>query len=341
MVLNVWVDDGRFTPIEYRRAGNSGLDLPIMALGLWHNFGESKDFDTQRAVVRRAFELGITHFDLANNYGPPPGSAETNFGRVLNSDLRSHRDEVVIASKAGYRMWDGPYGDGGSRKYLLASLDQSLERLGIEYVDIFYHHRFDPTTPLEETAGALATAVNSGRALYVGVSNYTGRQVRHMRSLLAEWHVPLLVQQERFSMFDRRIESSTPDEPSVLAVAADVGVGLTVFSPLAQGLLTERYLAGRVPGDSRAAVNHFLPRTNITKEYLAIARGLNDLANGRGQTLAQLAVAWVLRHQEVTSALIGASSVAQLEQTVGAAGNLNLSPEELAQIDTILGGYSI
>jgi L-glyceraldehyde 3-phosphate reductase len=324
--------------MQYRRAGFSGLDLPVIALGLWHNFGETKDFDTQRAIVRRAFDLGVTHFDLANNYGPPPGSAESAFGRVLRGDLRTHRDEIIVSSKAGYLMWPGPYGDGGSRKYLLASLDQSLGRLGLDYVDVFYHHRFDPDTPLEETVGALVTAVESGRALYVGVSNYPDAQIGRIRDLLAERHVPLLVLQERFSMFDRRIATPAPDGPSILDIARDLKIGVTVFSPLAQGLLTDRYLGGAIPADSRAAVDHFLARSDVTEDYLRTARALNAMAGERGQTLAQFAVAWVLSHPEVTSALVGASSVAQLETTLAAQENLGISDDEQRHLAAVLAG---
>ncbi len=327
--------DGR---MPYRRTGRSGLLLPAVSLGHWHNFGDTKDFETQRAVVRRAFDLGITHFDLANNYGPPYGSAETNFGRLVVDDLTPYRDEIVVSSKAGYDMWPGPYGEWGSRKYLLASLDQSLKRLGLDYVDIFYHHRWDPSTPLEETMGALATAVRQGKALYVGVSNYTGPQLAQAQRILADEGVRLLVQQERYNMFDRAIEHPTKDGAAVLDVAAEAGTGLTVFSPLDQGLLTDRYLSGAIPADSRAARNWFLKENEITPEYLATARALNDIAKGRGQTLAQLAIAWILRDERVTSTLIGASSVAQLEQTVAAVQNLEFTADELAAIDLVLAG---
>ncbi len=325
--------DGR---MPYRRTGRSGLLLPVISLGHWHNFGGEKDFDTQRAVVRRAFDLGITHFDLANNYGPPPGSAEANFGRLVADDLRPYRDEIVVSSKAGYDMWPGPYGEWGSRKYLLASLDQSLQRLGLDYVDIFYHHRWDPSTPLEESMGALATAVRQGKALYVGVSNYTGPQLAQAQRILADEGVRLLVQQERYNMFDRQVEHPTPDGAAVLDVAAEAGTGLTVFSPLDQGLLTDRYLSGTVPADSRAARNVFLTQDDITKDYLDKARALNELAADRGQTLAQLAIAWILRDERVTSTLVGASSVKQLEQTVAAVQNLTFTDDELARIDSVL-----
>ena len=327
--------------MPYRRAGVSGLDLPALSLGFWHNFGNTKDFDTQRAVVRRAFDLGITHFDLANNYGPPPGSAEENFGRLLASDLKPYRDEIVVSSKAGYLMWPGPYGDGGSRKYMLASLDQSLRRLGLDYVDIFYHHRFDDTVPLEESMGALATAVKSGRALYAGVSNYTAAQAQRASEILASDGVPLLVQQEKYNMFERRIQTTGADgvnAESVLDAAGRLGTGITVFSPLCQGLLTDRYLHG-IPADSRAAVGHFLTPDEITDDYLDRARTLNEIAAARGQTLAQLALAWILRDQRVTSALIGASSVHQLEQNVAAVANLDLTAEELSAIDAACTGY--
>ncbi len=327
--------------MSYRRAGTSGLSLPLLSLGFWHNFGHTKDWETQRAVVRRAFDLGITHFDLANNYGPPVGSAEENFGRILASDLKDYRDEIIVSSKAGYLMWPGPYGDGGSRKYLLASLDQSLQRLGLDYVDIFYHHRFDPTVPLEETMGALATAVTSGKALYVGVSNYTAAQAERAQTILATMGVPLVIQQEKYNMFERRIELTGVDgegAEAVLDAAGRNGIGITVFSPLSQGLLTDRYLNG-IPADSRAAVNHFLAPDQIDQDYLATARTLNDIAAAHGHSLAQLALAWVLRDTRVTSALIGASSVAQLDNNVATLAKLELSDDELTAIDEACAGY--
>jgi L-glyceraldehyde 3-phosphate reductase len=317
----------RYDRMPYSRSGRSGLKLPALSLGLWHNFGHERPIDTQRAIIRRAFDLGITHFDLANNYGPPAGSAETNFGRVFAEDLTAYRDELIISSKAGYHMWEGPYGEWGSRKNLLASLDQSLGRLGLDYVDVFYSHRFDPETPLEETMGALATAVHSGRALYVGVSNYSPEQTREAARLLAEHRIPLTIHQPSYSMFNRHVEGG------LLPVLDEVGAGSIVFSPLAQGLLTDRYLDGRVPSDSRAATSGFLSADRIDETYLERARGLAAIAESRGQTLAQLALTWVLRHPQVTSALIGASSVGQLEQNVAALGAPALSDEELAAIE--------
>ncbi|GLK15747.1 aldo/keto reductase [Herbiconiux flava] len=317
----------RYERMPYKRSGRSGLKLPELSLGLWHNFGHERPIDTQRAIIRRAFDLGITHFDLANNYGPPAGSAETNFGRVFAEDLAPYRDELIISSKAGYHMWEGPYGEWGSRKNLLASLDQSLTRLGLPYVDIFYSHRFDPETPLEETMGALATAVHSGKALYVGVSNYSPEQTREAARILAEHKVPLTIHQPSYSMFNRHIETG------LLPVLEEVGAGSIVFSPLQQGLLTDRYLDGHVPADSRAATSNFLSADRIDDTYLERARGLAEIAKGRGQTLAQLALTWVLRHPQVTSALIGASSVAQLEQNVAALGAPKLSDDELAAIE--------
>jgi L-glyceraldehyde 3-phosphate reductase len=317
----------RYERMPYKRSGRSGLKLPELSLGLWHNFGHERPIDTQRAIIRRAFDLGITHFDLANNYGPPAGSAETNFGRVFAEDLAPYRDELIISSKAGYHMWEGPYGEWGSRKNLLASLDQSLTRLGLPYVDIFYSHRFDPETPLEETMGALATAVHSGKALYVGVSNYSPEQTREAARILAEHKVPLTIHQPSYSMFNRHIETG------LLPVLEEVGAGSIVFSPLQQGLLTDRYLDGHVPADSRAATSNFLSADRIDDTYLERARGLAEIAKGRGQALAQLALTWVLRHPQVTSALIGASSVAQLEQNVAALGAPTLSDDELAAIE--------
>jgi len=294
---------------------------------LWHNFGDERSYDTQRAIVRRAFDLGITHFDLANNYGPPPGSAEINFGRILKDDLLPYRDEIIVSSKAGYGMWAGPYGEWGSRKTLLSSLDQSLGRLGLDYVDIFYSHRPDPDTPIEETMGALATAVHQGKALYAGISNYSPEQTVKAAAALAEHKVPLLIHQPRYSMFDRHIEDG------LFEVLDQVGAGSIVFSPLAQGLLTDRYLDGQVPGDSRAATSRFLSAEKISETYLERARALNEIASGRGQTLAQLALRWVLRQPQVTSALIGASSVKQLEQNVAALDAPDLTADEIAAIE--------
>ena len=317
----------RYDSMTYNRTGRSGLTLPALSLGLWHNFGHERPIDTQRAIVRRAFDLGITHFDLANNYGPPAGSAETNFGRILSEDLRPFRDELIISSKAGYYMWPGPYGEWGSRKNLLSSLDQSLGRLGLDYVDIFYSHRPDPNTPIEETMGALATAVNQGKALYVGISNYDPEQTRAAAAALAEHKVPLLIHQPRYSMFDRTIEDG------LFPVLDELGIGSIVFSPLAQGMLTDRYLDGRVPSDSRAATSHFLSEEQLSPTYLERARALNDIAAARGQTLAQLALTWVLRQPQITSALIGASSVAQLEQNVAALDAPALTADEIDAIE--------
>lgn len=326
--------DDRYDSMTYRRTGRSGLDLPALSLGLWHNFGHGHAYETQRAILLRAFDLGITHIDLANNYGPPPGSAEETFGRVLADDLRPYRDELVISSKAGYDMWPGPYGDGGSRKYLLASLDQSLARMGLEYVDIFYSHRPDPTVPVEETMGALHTAVSSGKALYAGISNYSPSQTREAARVLGELGTPLLIHQPSYSMFNRHVENvAEGQEESLLDVVGDLGVGTIVFSPLAQGLLTSRYLNGEVPADSRAAVGRFLQPERISQTYLARARALNDMAAERGQSLAQLALTWVLRDERITSALVGASSVAQLEDNVAALQGGPLSAEELAGIE--------
>lgn len=317
----------RYARMQYNRVGRSGLKLPALSLGLWHNFGHDRPLDTQRAIVRRAFDLGVTHFDLANNYGPPAGSAEENFGRILATDLAPYRDEIIVSSKAGYDMWPGPYGDFGSRKYLLASLDQSLGRLGLEYVDVFYSHRPDPETPIEETMGALASAVRQGKALYVGISNYDPDQTRAAAAALAAEGVPLLIHQPRYSMFDRHIEEG------LFPALEEVGAASIVFSPLAQGLLTDRYLKGDVPADSRAATSRFLSADRISADYLDRARALDAIARERGQTLAQLALAWVLRQPLVASALIGASSVAQLEQNVAALDAAPLSDDEIARIE--------
>ncbi|WP_139416935.1 aldo/keto reductase [Agromyces laixinhei] len=317
----------RYDRMRYNRVGRSGLKLPALSLGLWHNFGHERSYDTQRAIVRRAFDLGVTHFDLANNYGPPPGSAEVNFGRILADDLMRYRDELIISSKAGYDMWPGPYGDFGSRKYLLASLDQSLARLGLDYVDIFYSHRPDPETPIEETMGALASAVRQGKALYVGISNYDPDQTRAAAAALAAEGVPLLIHQPRYSMFDRHIEDG------LFPALEEVGAASIVFSPLAQGLLTDRYLGDDVPADSRAATSRFLSPDRISGEYLERARALDALARERGQTLAQLALTWVLRQPLVASALIGASSVAQLEQNIAALDAAPLTDDEVAGIE--------
>ena len=320
----------RYETMSYRASGRSGLKLPDLSLGFWHNFGESSPPDTQRAIVRRAFDLGITHYDLANNYGPPYGSAETNAGRILADDFGSYRDELVISSKAGYDMWPGPYGDGGSRKYLLASLDQSLKRLGLEYVDIYYSHRLDPGTPLEETLGALDTAVRQGKALYAGISNYPPAETRQAAEILRNLGTPLLIHQARYSLLDRWVEGG------LLDVLGEEGVGCVAFSPLAQGQLTNRYLNG-VPAGSRATHSRFLTTDTIDKNLPRI-RGLDAIATGRGQTLAQMSLAWVLRDPRVTSAIIGASSVEQLEDNVRALSRLDFEPQELAEIDGCLAG---
>jgi L-glyceraldehyde 3-phosphate reductase len=312
--------------MTYRRTGRSGLLLPAVSLGLWQNFGDDRPIATQRAILRRAFDVGITHFDLANNYGPPYGSAETNFARILHDDFRDHRDELVISTKAGWDMWPGPYGDLGSRKYLVASLDQSLRRLGLDYVDIFYHHHFDPQTPLEESLGALHTAVTSGKALYVGISSYSDKRTAQAVTILRDLGTPLLIHQPSYSMFNRWIEDR------LLDVLSAEGVGCIAFSVLAQGLLTDRYLNGIPPG-SRASLNGSLSHDMLNDENLARIRGLNDIAAGREQSLAQLAIAWALRDPRVTSVLIGASSVAQLDQNVSALGHLEFSGDEIASID--------
>ncbi|WP_307793045.1 L-glyceraldehyde 3-phosphate reductase [Glycomyces niveus] len=321
-------DDRYEKTMQYRRSGRSGLKLPAISLGLWQNFGHTRPLETQRAIVRRAFDLGVTHFDLANNYGPPAGSAEENFGRILADDLRPYRDELVISSKAGYHMWNGPYGDWGSRKYLVSSLDQSLARMGLDYVDIFYHHRPDPETPLEETMGALDAIVRSGKALYVGVSNYNSEQVRQAAAILKDLGTPLLINQPSYSMFNRWTERD-----GLLDALDEVGAGCIVFSPLAQGLLTDRYLKG-IPEDSRVRTSVFLNEDALEEEKMARVRALNDIAAGRGQTLAQTALAWALRDERMTSVIIGASSVKQLEDNVGALGNLDFTADELAAIDT-------
>ena len=317
----------RYTQMKYRRTGDSGLMLPEVSLGLWHNFGSDHSFSNQRAILRRAFDLGITHFDLANNYGPPYGQAEINFGEHLRKDLFPYRDELVISTKAGYDMWDGPYGNWGSRKYLLASLDQSLDRMGLEYVDIFYSHRFDPETPLEETMGALASAVRSGKALYVGISNYNPEQTTRAKQILDSLGVPLLIHQPKYSILEK-----TP-EWGLLETVENLGIGSIVFSPLAQGLLTDRYLDGKVPKSSRASKGKFLPPKQITDQYLATARSLDSVAKSRDQSLAQMAISWVLRQPAVTSALIGASSVKQLEQNYAAVFAKAFTMDELRLID--------
>ncbi len=316
----------RYERIGYRRCGRSGLRLPLISLGLWQNFGDDRPLADSRAILRRALDLGITHFDLANNYGPPYGSAEINFGRIFAEDLRPYRDEIVISTKAGYDMWPGPYGEWGSRKYLLGSLDQSLERMRLDHVDIFYSHRFDPDTPLEETMGALDTAVRSGKARYVGISSYGPRRTEEAVQILRELGTPLLIHQPSYSLLNRWIEAE------LLDVLAREGVGAIVFSPLAQGLLTGKYLDG-VPADSRVRRGNYFSQDMISEDNLARVRGLNEIAQRRGQSLAQLAIAWVLRDPRVTTALLGASSVAQLEQNVAALGNLDFDASELEAID--------
>jgi L-glyceraldehyde 3-phosphate reductase len=320
----------RYDTMQYRRSCRSGVRLPAISLGLWHNFGGADRFENSRAMVRRAFDLGITHFDLANNYGPPYGSAETNFGQILRLDFAAYRDEMIISSKAGYDMWPGPYGDWGSRKYLLASLDQSLKRMGLEYVDIFYSHRPDPETPIEETMGALDQAVRSGKALYAGLSNYNATQAAAAIKILRELGTPCLIHQPKYSMFVR-----TPEQ-GLLDVLGKEGVGAIAFTPLAQGLLTDRYLHG-IPADSRASKAVFLKESDIDESRLARIRALSELATQRGQSLAQMALAWVLRDGRMTSALIGASRVEQIEQNVAALANLSFSADELARINAILG----
>ncbi|GAB2475749.1 L-glyceraldehyde 3-phosphate reductase [Streptosporangium sandarakinum] len=310
----------------YNRVGRSGLRLPAVSLGLWHNFGDDKPFETQRAILRRAFDLGVTHFDLANNYGPPYGSAETNFGRHLREDFAPYRDELVISTKAGYDMWPGPYGEWGSRKYLLASLDQSLKRMGLDYVDIFYSHRFDPDTPLEETMGALDHAVRSGRALYAGISSYSPEHTVEAARIMREMGTPLLIHQPSYSMLNRWIEGG------LLDALEREGMGCIAFSPLAQGMLTSRYLDG-IPEGSRASLGRFLTPEMLTEETMRHVRRLNEIAQGRGQTLAQMALSWALRDSRVTSVLIGASSVGQLEDSLGAVRNLSFTDDELVAID--------
>jgi L-glyceraldehyde 3-phosphate reductase len=319
--------DSRYDTIQYKRVGKSGLQLPGVSLGLWNNFGTDRPLDTQRAILRRAFDLGINHFDLANNYGPPSGSAESNFGIIYGQDFVPYRDELILSTKAGYDMWPGPFGEWGSRKYLLASLDQSLKRMNVDYVDIFYSHRPDPNTPIEETMGALATAVQSGKALYAGVSNYDPEQTLAAAAALAEHKIPLTIHQPRYNMFDRHIEHG------LFPVLDTIGAGSIVFSPLAQGLLTDRYLDGTIPPDSRVAEGRWLSASTITDDYLARVRALNHIANDRGQSLAQLALTWVLRQPQVTSALIGASSVAQLENNFGTLAKSPLTADEIAAIE--------
>jgi L-glyceraldehyde 3-phosphate reductase len=326
--MGYFAADDRYDTMTYRRCGRSGLDLPAISLGLWHNFCDDVPIERQRAVLRRAFDLGVTHFDLANNYGPPYGSAETNFGRHLRDDFAPYRDELIISTKAGWDMWPGPYGQGGGgRKYVLASLDQSLQRMGLDYVDIFYSHRPDPTTPLEETMGALHTAVRSGRALYVGISSYSPSDTAAAAEILAELGTPLLIHQPSYSMLNRWIETE-----GLLDTLAEVGAGCIGFSPLAQGMLTSKYLGG-IPEGSRASQDKSLSQDLLSEEALRHVRALNEIAEKRGQSLAQMALAWALRDPRVTSVLVGASSVGQLEQNVGALENLDFTDDELAAID--------
>jgi L-glyceraldehyde 3-phosphate reductase len=329
--MNYLPNESRYTSMRYNRSGRSGLKLPAVSLGLWHNFGGVDTFSNSRAMVLRAFDLGITHLDLANNYGPPPGSAEGTFGQIIEKDLRPFRDELIISSKAGYTMWDGPYGDWGSRKYLVSSLDQSLKRMGLDYVDIFYHHRPDPETPLEETMQTLDFIVRSGRALYAGISNYPAAKTREAARILRQLGTPCLIHQPSYSMFNRWVEES------LLDTLKEEGIGCIAFSPLAQGLLTNKYLSGGIPEGSRASKAHgFLKPANITDEKLNKVRKLNELAKSRGQSLAQMALAWVLRHEMMTSVLIGASKVEQIEDAVDTLQHLDFSTEELQKIETIL-----
>lgn len=323
-------NDNRYNQMTYRRSGNSGIQLPAISLGLWHNFGGVDTLENQRAMIRRAFDLGITHFDLANNYGPPAGSAEENFGRILKTDLAGYRDELIISTKAGYYMWPGPYGDWASKKYLVASLDQSLKRMGLDYVDIFYSHRPDPNTPLEETMAALDLVVRQGKALYVGISSYNAEQTQRAVEILRNLGTPLLIHQPKYSMFDRWIEDG------LQTVLSQEGVGSIAFCPLAQGLLTNKYLGG-IPTESRAAKSTgALKESEVNADNLSKIRQLSEVANDRGQSLAQMALAWVLRHEKITSALIGASRVSQIEENVAALDNLNFSDEELSRIEQIL-----
>lgn len=333
LIMNYQPDAARYDGrMRYRRTGNSGLMLPEISLGLWQNFGDDRPLETQRAILHAAFDAGITHFDLANNYGPPYGSAESNFGRMFARDFAPLRDELIISSKAGFDMWDGPYGNWGSRKYLVASLDQSLQRMGLDYVDIYYHHREDMDTPIEETASALASVVQQGKALYVGVSNYSPERTEQMVQALAPYNIHLLIHQPSYNMLNRHPEDGLFD------VLSKYGVGSIAYVPLAQGLLTDRYLAGGVPADSRAARDGSLKSTQVDEAYLTKARALDELATGRGMTLAQLALAWILRRDEITSALIGASSVAQLHQNLATLTYEPLDEDELATIDATLNG---
>ena len=320
----------RYDSMAYNRCGNSGLKIPAVSLGLWHNFGDGSSYETMRQICLTAFDNGITHFDLANNYGPEPGSAEKNFGRILKEDLGVHRDEIIISTKAGYDMWPGPYGDGGSRKYLLAGLDQSLKRMGLQYVDIYYHHRMDPETPLEETMGALCQAVALGKALYVGLSNYDGETLEKAAKILSELHCPFIINQNRYSIFDRTIENNGLKETS-----KRIGKGIIAFSPLEQGMLSDRYLNG-IPADSRIMTSgRFLTKEALTKKRLSQIKSLNEIASRRGQTLAQMALSWVLRDGVVTSVLVGASKPEQVLKNIKAVQNINFSKEELEEIDRV------
>jgi L-glyceraldehyde 3-phosphate reductase len=328
--MNYLPDANRYTNMKYNRCGKSGVLLPSISLGLWHNFGSVDVFENGRKIVRRAFDLGITHFDLANNYGPVPGSAETNFGNILKADFQAHRDEMIISTKAGYLMWPGPYGEWGSRKYLTASLNQSLKRLQLDYVDIFYSHRFDPNTPLEETMSALASAVKQGKALYAGVSNYDHEQTRKAAGLLKEMGVPCLIHQPKYSMFERWVE------PHLLSTLEELSIGCIPFSPLAQGLLTDRYLKG-IPSDSRAAKpTGFLQLSQVTDDRIEKAKKLNEIAESRNQSLAQMALSWILKDKRITSVLIGASSIGQLENNLVCLNNLEFNQEELRRINEVL-----
>ncbi|MFG1757081.1 L-glyceraldehyde 3-phosphate reductase [Micromonospora echinofusca] len=331
MTVTYLAADQRYDKMTYRRSGRSGLRLPAISLGLWHNFGPDRPYERQRDIVRRAFDLGVTHFDLANNYGPPPGAAEESFGRMLATDLRAYRDELVVSTKAGYLMWPGPYGEWGSRKYLVSSLEQSLRRLGLDHVDIFYSHRFDPDTPLEETMGALDAVVRAGKALYIGVSNYDSAQTERAAAILRDLGTPLLINQPSYSMFNRWTE-----DDGLLDTLERVGAGCIAYSPLAQGLLTDRYLGG-IPADSRVRTSTFLSESDLGEARMATIRALGGLAERRGQSLAQLALAWALRDARMTSLIIGASSVPQLEANVAALDNLDLGADELAEIERHLG----
>jgi L-glyceraldehyde 3-phosphate reductase len=332
-MMNYLPNESRYQTMRYNRSGHSGLKLPAVSLGLWHNFGGVDTFSNSRTMILRAFDLGITHFDLANNYGPPPGSAEETFGQIIEKDLKPFRGELIISSKAGYTMWDGPYGDWGSRKYLVSSLDQSLKRMSLEYVDIFYHHRPDPETPLEESMQALDYIVRSGRALYVGISNYPADKAREAAKILRQLGTPCLIHQPKYSMFERWVEDG------LLDVLKQEGIGCIAFSPLAQGLLTDKYLGGSIPEGSRASKAHgFLKPANITDDKLGKVQKLNEMAKSREQTLAQMALAWVLRHEVMTSVLIGASKVTQIEDAVGALKHLDFTSTELKQIEATLNG---